>query len=217
MAANELAIVNRAILNLGDARLLTSTAPDFLAEDIVEVNTPQGLAASTLFAQARQETLRGYPWPWAVKMAALGAGTSGEGEVWESEWKFAYPYPDDCLQVLRFLTVRGANDPFPPRYIIGNHADVKVIFSDLVQDEANIEYIEDVADTTRWTFAFDITLSWRVSAYLAMPVTGDEKKADWALDRWRLFLGYGERMEGNESNPHPTHRDECSYTRARFV
>lgn len=217
MAANELAIVNQAILNLGDSRLLTSTGPDFLAADIVEAATPQGLAAITFYDQARQETLRGFPWPWARKMAALGTGTAGTGQVWEDEWDFAYPYPADCLQVLRFLTVRGANDPFPPRYVIGVHADAKVIFSDLVQDEANIEYIEDVDDPTRFTFAFDFTLSWRLSAYLAMPSGADKATADWALQRWQMFLSLGERLEANESNPHPTFRDECSYTRARFV
>lgn len=215
MAANELAIVNQAILNLGDGRLLSST--DGTAANIVQGNTPQGLAASSFFEQARQETLRGYPWTCARKYDQLALLSTGDGEVWEQEWDFAYIYPPDALQILRFLTVRGANDPFPPRYEVSSLDGEKVIFTDVLEADAQVLYIRDVEDVTRFPPVLDMAISWRLSAHLAMPIGADQKLADWAMQRWQMFLTLGERYEGNESNPHPTFRDETSYTRARFV
>jgi hypothetical protein len=215
MAANELAIVNQAILNLGDSRLLTST--DGTAANIVEATTPQGLAAVTFFDQARTETLRGFPWAFATKTDLLSLDSEGDGEVWEDQWDFAYAYPGDCLQLLRFLTTRGPNDPFPPRYVIGVHGGEKVIFTDVLEADARVQYIEDVTDVTRFPPVFDMVLSWRVASFMAMPSSANGKTSDWALQRWQAYLTLGERYDANESNPHPTFRDENAYTRARFV
>jgi hypothetical protein len=215
MAANELEIVNRTLMRLGESRMLTASAGT--AATIVELDTPQGRSAKTFYGEARQETLRAFPWPFATKVVALVLADNGDGEVWEDEWDFAYTYPADALQILRFLTVRGVNDPFPPRYALGVHGSAKVIFTDVIEDEANVQYIEDVSTTTRFPPIFETGLSYCLAAKMAFLVSGDPRLRDWCLQQWQITLSMAQRVEANESNPPPTFRDETSYTRSRFV
>jgi len=215
MAADELEIVNQALRHLGESRMLTSG--DGTAADIVETDTPQGRGAIAFYVEARREVLRAYPWPFARKYALLALASDGTGELWEDEWDFAYTYPVDCLQILRFITVRGANDAFPPRYDIGSFDDVKVIFTDVIEDEAKVLYIEDVEDPLRFPPILDTALAWCLASKLSMLLGTDPKLRDWCLQQYLIAVSLAQRIEGNEGGPHPTWRDESSYTRSRFI
>lgn len=215
MAANELAIANQALLNLGEGRLLTSSAGTVAG--IVETTTPQGRAIQAFYTQARQTTLRAFPWPFALKYATLALASDGTGEVWEGEWDSAYTYPTDCLQMLRFLTTRGPRDLFPPRFILGVHGSVKVIFTDVLEADANVLYIENVSTTTRFSPHFDQALAWRLSYDIAMPMAVDPRLRDWALQNWGIALSMAQRVEGNEGTPYPTFLTDGEFTNARFI
>lgn len=215
MAATELVIVNKALLRLGESRALTST--DGTAANIVETDTPQGRGAIQFYTEARQETLRAFPWPFATKVATLTLQQTGEGEVWEDEWDFSYEYPADALQILRFLTSRGPLEPNPPRYVIGVHASIKVIFTDVLEDDAKVQYIEDVDITTRFPPIFETALEYCLAGKLAFMLSGDPQLRDWCMQNWALTTSMAQRIEGNESSPPPAFRDETSYSRSRFV
>jgi hypothetical protein len=227
VAANELSIVNQALLNLGESILLTSGAGTVAG--IVETDTPQGRAAQAYYTLARQDTLRAFPWPWATKFALLVLADDGDGEVWEHEWRNAYTYPADCLQVLRFLTRTTTTvgsltdihhreaDPYAPKYVIGSHGGAKVIFTDVETGDAKIEYIEDVSTTTRFSPLFDTALSWRLAYSMAMALSADPRLRDWALQHWGASLSVAHRVEANEGNPPTEWLTESSYTRARHI
>jgi hypothetical protein len=215
VAADELTIAKQALIHLGETRLPTSTDGTIAA--IVQTDWPSVIALQALYTQARQTTLRGFPWPWALKTVTLVLASDGDGEIWTDEWANAYTYPADCLQVLRFLTERGPADPCPPRFLIGTHASVKVIFTDVEEEDADILYIEDVSTTTRFTAHFDNALSWRLSHELAMVLAADPRLRDWTLQNAAIALSVAQRVEANEGTPPPEFLTDGTFSSTRFI
>ncbi|HET6495240.1 MAG TPA: hypothetical protein VFH61_07760 [Thermoleophilia bacterium] len=215
MAANELALANQALLNLGEGRPLTSS--DGTIANIVETTDPRTTALIAFYTQGRKMTMRAWPWPFAVKSALLATPTAGTGLIWVDQWDFAYAIPADCLQALRFYTQYGPEDSYPPRFVIGVNAGAEVIFTDVIATEANLEYIEDISVTTRFSEHFDAALAWRLAYDISMPLSVDRELREFALKQWLTALSVAQRVEGNQATPNPTFLSDGSFTQSRYI
>lgn len=221
MALTEVAICNMALANVGinvtiadvDGTLANST------DTTIEKRT-----CALWYGTRRDQLLENLPWTFARKYVALVLNDSGDGEVWENEWDYAYTYPADCLKVRRFVNNIGPNfyaygdqgtnnyDPWRSvsdagygyAFVIRNHGDARVILSNLPLADAKIEYTAQVTDVALFTPEFSEALAWTLSESIAMPLTGRSEVYFAARQNAERAIKRGAASIFNEQEPYPT-------------
>ncbi len=153
-------IANLALSHLGAG----VTIADLDTEDSAEAR-----ACRAFYAQARQQTLRDFAWPWATKFADLGLLE----EEPTDEWDYSYTYPSDCLRMRRILS-GSRNDSRQTRvaYRVVYGTAGAEIYTDM--EDAVVEYTQDITDTDRIPSDATMAISLRLAAYIAPRVTGGD-------------------------------------------
>jgi len=82
----QLAICNLALSHLAEGRPIAS-----LSEA-----TASARACTRFYTQVRDEVLREFPWPFALRTTALTV-IDGETTRASLDWQYSYEYPTDCL------------------------------------------------------------------------------------------------------------------------
>ena len=177
--ASPLDICNLALAHLGAEANLNSIDP------------PEGSVEAELCARfypmARDSLLEAHPWNFATRRALLAqlAGWSF------AQWEYAYALPGDCLKVLSVLSSEATDDyqasltgavypewtagglalptVAPQEFAVETDEDGRVILL-THQADALVRYIALIADTTRFSPIFVMTLSWHLAGMLAGPV-----------------------------------------------
>ena len=167
MAVSDVQIAKLALQNIGDRYDITS----------LDEATPEAEQINLVYEDVRDALLREHPWTFALRYYTPPSlsGTAPAG------WEFMYAYPPTGLKILRIvnpLDPRGEKlQPLP--FAIGrNNDDIKVILSN--EQDPEFEYINKVTVATEFDALFDMAFSWRLSAAVAMPITGDGQIKDMA-------------------------------------
>lgn len=159
--------------------------------DLDTENSPAAKACRTFYNQARQQTLRDFPWPFATKTAALGLVDTDPTD----EWAYSYQYPSDCLEFRRILSGTrndSRQSKVPYRVVYGSSA--AEIYTDY--EEAEGEWTVDVTEGGRFPADFVMALSFRLAAYIAPRVSaGDPFKLGL-----RCLQLYGVELAKAEAN-----------------
>lgn len=147
----------------------------------------------------RDELAESYPWPFLLKYADLVLSASGTGQVWGSEWEYAYTYPSDCARLWRFartssdslsfgtlalsqwlMQVVSHEDP-NYQYAIRSVGGVKLIMSHLEAARARMIYAISGAAVSQFSNEYASALAWSIAMEIAPALTqGDMQKADYA-------------------------------------
>lgn len=177
-------------------------------------------ALDRLYARCRDRVLIEWPHTFARKFATLTLADDGTDEAWEDEWDFAYEYPADCMKARRFVSDNGWgyyhwgsvewNWPFSVqdewRFVVRVHDGAKVILTDVDEEDADLEYTEQVTDLDRWTEPAASALAWLLASEIALPLAVDPTKARMAYQMymeeiWRAAAHQAnERVEGPEED-----------------
>jgi len=143
--------------------------------DIADLDTedsPEAKACRAFYNQARQQTLRDFPWPFATKTVSLGLVTADPND----EWGYEYTYPADALQLRRIWSgVRNDSrqSRIPYRVVYGLAS--ASIYTDI--QSATCEYTVDVTATGRIPSDCTNAISLRLASYIAPRVAaGDPYK-----------------------------------------
>lgn len=146
MAISSLTICNSALSKLGASRISSLAGTSKAA-----------LLCNEQYAKLRDEVLTAHPWNFASTRVELSQNATAP--TWG--YDYAYDLPSDCLRVL------GLEEE--------DDTDVawKVESRQLVTDSttANILYIKQVADTTKFTPLFAEVLAYRIAMDLAYAIT----------------------------------------------
>lgn len=147
-------IINIALARLGESPIQS------LSEGTVPANM-----AKVFYDPARRATLRDYTWNFSIVAARLAR--LSEKVI---DFRFAYSLPADCLRVIR---LRRSEEPD----FEGNGARFTVRGGVLCTDaeEAILEYVSDVEDTSLFDDKFIEALSYKLASELAMPVKGSSE------------------------------------------
>lgn len=158
--ASEIAICNMALSHLGVAKEIANLETE---------NSQEAAACRRFFAQARDNTLRDYPWPFATKIEALALVEEEPND----EWGYSYRVPSDFVRLRRILSGE-RNDTRQTRvsYRIVRDTAGLLIYTD--QENAEIEYTIRETDPTRYPSDFVMALSLRLAAYIAPRLTGGD-------------------------------------------
>ncbi len=168
-----------------------------VGKEIANLETEESQEAKACrryFPTALEMTLRDFPYPFARVFAA--AQLVEENPT--VEWGYSYRYPSTCMKLKRILSgLRNDNRQSRVPYVIGKDAQGKLIYTD--QQNAQIEYIELVTNTSHFSPDAAMALSFRLAAYIAPRLTGGDpfKMGDRAI---RFYLTEVSMAKANAVN-----------------
>lgn len=198
------AICNLALGHLGSSVEVTSiTPPD---------GSYEASQCARLYPIARLEALEAHDWSWAKKRATLAQAPTNPSEV----WTYAYARPSDCVQPLRVLQQVTLFDFYQTPWPNIVTADEMVLWTergtanfelegDLIlthEPDAVLLYKYDVVDSTKFSTAFAVYMSYLLGAYLAGPIIKGDAGVKAALGLRRLaaaMLGQAASQNANSS------------------
>ena len=179
-------IANMAISHLG------------MGKEIANLDTEQSKEASAcrrFYDVAKKAVLLDYNWTFATKQATLNLVEENPND----DWLYSYRYPVDCLTIRRVLSglrkdTLSSKIPFK----IAKDSAGKLIYSD--QEDASVEYTEDVDDPSYFSTPFTIALSFKLASMIAPRVTsGDPYKIKQEmLAQYTLELNNAKKADMNE-------------------
>lgn len=163
--ASVVQLCNMALSHIGsDARVSSISPPDGSVE--------AGYCAA-FYDQARTELLEPGNWNFSLKRASLAQVTNDS-----DAWAYAYAKPAGCLRALRIprptvgLTVFTIDQHLDPHTDDRDSAQFdiagEVIYSN--QPNAELVFVHDVTDTTKFTPSFNAALSFLLAGYLSGPI-----------------------------------------------
>lgn len=169
MATNSVEICNLALQRIG-AGIITALA------DV----TAEGKACTRYYVRTLKHVLSLYDWPFATKLASLGAETNTDPV---SGWEYVYTVPSDLLRPIRLEF-----ENFDPDTDAVEAFDIRgaKLLTDL--EDAELLYVYYVSDTTLFPIPFEEALINKLAMELAMPLTGDPQVAERAERMFRQSL-----------------------------
>lgn len=183
---SEVSICNMALSHLGVAKEIANLETE---------SSQEAAACRRFFVEARDNTLRDYPWPFATKIADLALVEEDPND----EWQYSYRMPSDALRLNRILSgLRNDNAQSRVPYRVVRDDVGLLIYTD--QEDAEIEYVMRETDPTRYPADFRMALSLRLAAYIAPRLTAGDpyKLGDRALNLHRLEIQKAEASAVNE-------------------
>lgn len=173
----------------------------------MDERSPEARYASLFFDDALADTLHDHPWKFATRVKTLALLDEPPTQL---NWSYQYAYPT-CLRVVRILpeATENVRQPFDVR--LHEEDEVKVIWTNV--QTAAAEIIVSVTDLNLWGRAALRALSWRLAAYLAMPVRGDVNIANAAERMYQVQIERALVSDGAESQH--TERAPSEFERAR--
>lgn len=199
----QLQVINLSLVNLGQNVI---TQAQLTANAL-----PSAVAANLWWEPCRDEVLGANNWSFATVTLSLTAL-----DINDVKWDYCYAYPTVSLCASSMWNVYNDatsttkdQQEFTVRYI--PTLGVTAIFSDL--DSAIAEYTYKVTDTTLWTNEFIMAFSYRLSAAMAMSLTGAKDKGIEAMQLFNGLISEAKRLSFSEK---PKKNDEdCGYINAR--
>lgn len=152
-----------ALAHLGISRELTNV-------DTTDASTPIGKACNLFYETARDKVFRDFLWPFATRVDAL----SLVQEEPSTEWRYAYRYPSDCKRIVRIQSgVRPETKTSRVNYRVVADGSGRLILTD--KEEAELEYVMQLTDMTKWTEDFALMFSLLLAFLIAPRVTGGDQ------------------------------------------
>lgn len=152
-----------------------------IGEEIASIDerSSDAKACKMFYADALDEVLREWPWPFATRTVSLDMvntlGDDDEPERYSTEFFYAYRYPSDCLYVRRIVsgTVPDTEESLV-RYEIGSDTSGRLILTDAA--EAEIKYTARISDESLFPPDFAMALAYRIAIYIAPRLVEDPRK-----------------------------------------
>jgi hypothetical protein len=171
------------ICNIGLGRIGATLSDDITGTDVEDV------ACNNVYADLRDDMLRGHPWNFAIKRALLVV--NGTTPVYE--YDYAYDFPSDWLRTISVSDNDGGEGYIDYRMEQINYSSVvtqAVITS--VTPSVYMKYVSQVTDADLMTPDFRKALGYAVGRDVALKLTGSntihdmmEKLAKQALMKAR--------------------------------
>lgn len=218
MTTSTTSICNQSLAAIGTRSTIVS-----LTEE-----SPEAGIANLYYDQTVKELLRKYQWGWArrqkymaVLRAAQGTPLNPTGTLPQPPlpWQYEYVYPSDCANAICILpigyptTITGVplttaelQPPIwprtpPIRFILSGDLDdnnnpVKVVLTN--QYQAILVYTAYVTEPYIWDDLFIAALIGRLAAKFVIPLAGDKKLAEMAINAGLAAEKEAETQNGNE-------------------
>ena len=184
--SGEVAICNAALSLLGANRIVALT-------DV----SKEAVLCNQFYAQARDATLRAYPWNFATRRADLGAPLASSDENYP-EWGFTYGFtlPSNpwCLRVLE-------TENFEPYRVEG-----RTLYADV--SSLKIRYIARIDSPEQFDESFKMALANNLAMLLAIPITKSDKMLASMTAMYNASIAQAQHVDTQEGTPDEIDSDE---------
>ena len=179
-------ICNLALTHIGHRTEVTSITPPDGSQAAADCNR--------FYPIARDIVLEMGEWGFAKKRVVLASlGDAPEG------WEYRYALPSSVIKPLRVYPA--GTDPLTKpegdAFEIESDDEGTVILTNT--EDAELQYIARVTDTTKYTPTATEAIAWRLAAYLAGPIAQDLKLAEYCEARAEQMAGKAEAAHRNST------------------
>lgn len=203
MASSKTEICNMALGHLGSSKEI---------QDVSSENSTEARAMRRFYEEARREVLRDGGWPFAIAVETLALIEEDPN----TQWAYSYEQPNSALKLLRIVTpgMRMEQETDPIAYKLAYSPSGTVLYTD--QEDAEIEYVVNVEDVSRFPPDFTLAFSLLLAAYTAPVVAnGDSfKRRLECLQLYSLAISKARANSKNEGAADPL--PESEFIRARY-
>jgi hypothetical protein len=186
-----------------------------VTKQIANVDTersPEAIAAKLIFEDERDYCLRDFPWPWATAYQTLGLVAGAPSAPVNTDWRYAYRYPSDCVFARRILSGRGRNDPNPIPFRIGRDEQGRLIYTN--QEDAQLEYTARVEAIEEFDALFVSMLAWKMGASLSPGRSRIKGITEKCMDMYELDKSKAQSRALNEAQQDEPAESEAVRARA---
>lgn len=199
MATSETQIVNLALVRLGHKQTITS----------LDEGTPTADVAKVLYAPSRDAVLEAHPWNFAIRRAELSR--SADAPDFEFQYRFALPSgpnPPYCLRVIRtrWEALPGTGSwvyslPFVSGYtsLVPYRIEGRWLLAN--EEACAIEYIARIEDVAQYTGSFVHSLSLKLAAEMALPLTDEARVVQSMTQLYESSLRDARTADAQEGTP----------------
>lgn len=158
----------------------------------LEDNTKAARLCLRNWPLVRDRVLRMHPWNFAVRRTNLAAHETAP------DWGFTakFPLPSNFLRLLEVRDLSTGEFQLENRFI---HANATVLY---------IRYIASITDPNVYDALFIDTVSTRLAAELAEPLTQSTTKKKALLEEYDAFIDDAKRADAQENPPVAYEEDE---------
>lgn len=192
--SSEVDICNVALAHLGDSGTVASISP------------PEGSAQAEHCARfypiARDAMLEIHTWDFITRRLALTLLTATN-----DQWLYVYSTPNKMLRAIAVIDPDAENDDDPQPFALETlSTGEKVICTNM--EDAVLRYTQSITDSTKFSPAFTMALTWLLASMLAGPVIKGDVGAAEGKRCYQMFQGHLSAAVGSDSvqrHGMPTH------------
>ena len=174
--ASQVDICNLALVRLGQ---------DTIAAMYPTEQSTEARLATGLWTPVLRSALRSHPWNFALATAELTPTNDTP-----PDFTYEYQLPTDCVRALRLVNATYGT------YKI--RAEDKLVTN---QEDAVLEYVAMVTDTTKFDDQFIEALSYRLAADLSLPLTGNAQMFSAMMKAYSNTVTMARQTDAQEIRP----------------
>ena len=193
--ASKVDICNQALANIGKAPITS-----------LENASESARQCERFYDRALRSVLRDYPWQFARKQEELAAKVERV-----DGWLYLYSYPSNCANIRKIYS-EDYNRFEDEEFDVFNVGGVQCIACNL--PSARAEYTAVVVDTTLFDPLFEGCLVYALASELAIPLTGDLKRRQTALQLYQAAIPTAQAAAANEREKKAEY--SCRYLKGRW-
>lgn len=184
---SKIAVANRALTKLGDARITSLDDDQKAAREI-----------NSMFDELRDDELRARAWSFSMRRAELPALTDAP----LFEYTKQYPLPTDCLRLFELNgywvgpSMADYRNGMGREYVIEGRRILCSIAAPL-----RIRYAAQIEDTGIWDACFVEAFACRLAAELAEPLTQSTTRREMAWNEYDRSIAKARRANAIELPP----------------
>lgn len=168
----------------------------------------QARQISLFYNTTLQEVLREGCWKFPKKTVQLALV-----EEKSKLWRYMYAYPSDCLKALRVICPQTRDTYGLDKFDVSLSQDnVRLLGCDV--DQALLQYIANITDTSLFTPDFTECLVFKLAAKISHSATGNPNYASDFLQKYVVTVSNAVKVAANEGHDKP--KEENDYVSARY-
>ena len=156
--------------------------------------TPEAIQCELFWDRARRDTLRDYPYRFAVRRLRLPEKEMPE--VYAGEWSHCYGLPDTCLKVVRVHDGRRRGVSKTP-YAIQRGDEGEMLLCDV--EQALADCVVDVEDIATWDDSFVSCMARKLACLICVPLCKGEQKLNGLVQLYQASIPHAEGADSSEA------------------
>ena len=184
-------ICNQALNHIGESKKIIDLDSD---------KSQEAKACREFYDDARQETLRDFPWPFAMATEPLTLISDNSGEVCPAgEYAYSYDYPNDCIRLRKVIPPTASPEARSDPYQEASNPHGRSLIMTNVVTAVGV-YTKDIQNTVAFRSDFRRALAYKIAQFISAPLArgNKQKMSEKMMQLYDLQISKAEAAAANE-------------------